>query len=250
MDVFGSYSQYYNLLYQDKNYQAESDFIHQLIDRHYPQTKTILELGCGTGIHAALLAKQGYQVHGIDLSADMLSQAQAQTDDRLSFSLGDARTARLDRQFDTVLSLFHVVSYHTSNDDLLAAFETAKAHLKPGGIFIFDVWYGPTVLTDRPQVRVKRLENEAIQVTRIAEPTIDPNSNTVAVNYQILITDKKTGNVETVNETHHMRYLFKPELELIGQQVGLKLLHSGAWLSDAAPGFDSWGTFFVMKSSD
>jgi SAM-dependent methyltransferase len=249
MDVFGSYSQYYDLLYQDKDYNAESEFIHQLIDRHHPNGHSILELGCGTGIHASMLADRGYQVHGIDRSDEMLRQAQQKATDRLTFSLGDAKTVRLDRQFDVVLSLFHVVSYHCTNADLLAAFETAKCHLKPGGIFVFDVWYGPAVLTHRPAVRVKRLENDRIQVTRIAEPTIDPNSNTVAVNYQILITDKQSGRLESIQETHHMRYLFKPELELVAQQVGLTLLGCGEWLSDAEPSFDSWGTFFVMQAS-
>jgi SAM-dependent methyltransferase len=252
MDVFGSYSQYYDLLYQDKNYQAESDFICQLIDRYRPNSRSILELGCGTGIHASLLADRGYQVHGVDLSADMLSQAEAKAsqkpDGQLSFSLGDAKTVRLDRSFDVVLSLFHVVSYHQTNADLVAAFETAKCHLNPGGIFVFDVWYGPAVLADRPTVRVKRLENDRIQVMRIAEPDIYPNLNRVDVNYQIQITDKQTGNVETVKETHPMRYLFKPELEFVADRVGLTLLHCGEWLSDAEPGFDSWGAFFVMQA--
>lgn len=248
MSVFGSYSQYYNLLYADKDYQGEADFIHQLIDRYQPNTKSILELGCGTGIHAALLADRGYEIHGVDLSSDMLSQAEAKHHANTTFSLGDARTVRLDRQFDTVLSLFHVVSYHTTNAELLAAFETAKVHLKPNGIFIFDVWYGPAVLNNRPSVRVKRLENEQIQVTRIAEPDIYPNLNRVDVNYQIQITDKATGSVDTIHETHPMRYLFTPELELIAAQSGMSLLHSGEWLSDATPGLDSWGTFFVMKN--
>jgi SAM-dependent methyltransferase len=249
MDVFGSYSQYYDLLYQDKDYQAESDFIHQLIDRHHPNSHSILELGCGTGIHASMLADRGYQVHGIDRSDDMLRQAQQKATDQLTFSLGDAKSVRLDRQFDVVLSLFHVVSYHQTNVDLIAAFETAKIHLKPGGIFVFDVWYGPAVLTARPSVRVKRLENDRIQVTRIAEPEIYPNLNRVDVNYQIQITDKQTGQVETIQETHPMRYLFKPELELVAAQVGLTPLHCGEWLSDAEPSFDSWGTFFVMQNS-
>jgi SAM-dependent methyltransferase len=248
MDVFGSYSQYYDLLYQDKNYQAESEFIHQLIDRYHTNGHSILELGCGTGIHASMLADRGYQVHGIDRSDDMLRQAQGKATDQLTFSLGDAKSVRLDRQFDVVLSLFHVVSYHQTNADLIAAFETAKLHLKSGGIFVFDVWYGPAVLTNRPSVRVKRLENDRIQVIRIAESDIYPNLNRVDVNYQIQITDKKTGNVETLKETHPMRYLFKPELEFVADRVGLTLLHCGEWLSDAEPGFDSWGAFFVMQA--
>jgi hypothetical protein len=57
-----------------------------------------------------------------------------------------------------VFSLFHVMSYQTSNKDLQDAFETAKINLKPGEIFIFDCWYGSSVLTDRPVGRVNALK--------------------------------------------------------------------------------------------
>ena len=50
------------------------------------------------------------------------------------------------------------------NDDVLAAFLTARHHLNPGGIFLFDVWYGPAVLTDRPSVRIKWMAHEEIEI--------------------------------------------------------------------------------------
>ncbi|MFM6580781.1 MAG: class I SAM-dependent DNA methyltransferase, partial [Dolichospermum sp.] len=75
MTVFGNYSRYYDLLYQDKDYLAEAKFIHDLIQTHAPSAKTILELGCGTGRHAELLANYGYQIHGVDRSLEMLNSA-------------------------------------------------------------------------------------------------------------------------------------------------------------------------------
>ena len=61
--------------------------------------------------------------------------------------------------------------------NLLSAFEVAKNHLNENGIFIFDFWYGPAVLTDLPSARVKRLENEDIKVTRVAEPVLHSQQN-------------------------------------------------------------------------
>ena len=202
MPVFGAYSRYYNLLYQDKDYDGEAEYVHNLIRKHQPGATSILNLGCGTGRHDLLLAQMGYEVTGIDQSEEMLAVATSQLSSlisqqecahpsnlnsrqgSLSFQQGDIRTIRLNKTFDVVTSLFHVISYQTTNDDLRAAFATARAHLKPGGIFIFDCWYGPAVLTDRPAVRVKRLEDTAIFVTRIAEPVMHPNDNIVDVNYQ------------------------------------------------------------------
>ncbi len=254
INIFGEYARYYNLLYRDKDYVREAQFIHQLVQTYAPNASSILDLGCGTGTHAILLAQEGYQVHGVDLSADMLQQANEQRtqlptklQSRLHFTQGDIRQVCLNQTFDVVLSLFHVISYQITNKDLLAAFETVKQHLKPGGIFIFDVWYGPAVLTDRPTVRVKRLENEEIQVTRIAEPTLYPNENWVDINYQVFIRDKQNHCVEELQETHRMRYLFNPELAYLFAQFNLKLIESREWLVQKEPGLDTWGVYFVTQ---
>ena len=254
MNVFGNYARYYDLLYRDKNYSGEAQFIHELLRNYAPRTKSIIELGCGTGAHAVLLAKAGYQVHGVDLSAEMLQRATerqchlpTELASRLEFSPGDIRTIRLNQQFDAVISLFHVISYQTTNEDLQAAFATVKAHLKPGGVFIFDCWYGPAVLSDRPGVRVKRLEDEEISVIRIADALTYPNENLVDVHYQVFIKQKNTGTVEELQETHRMRYLFKPEIKLLLTQSGLEYVDSREWMTNREPGFDTWGIYFVVK---
>jgi hypothetical protein len=166
----------------------------------------------------------------------------------LSFSHGDARTARIGRTFDAALSLFHVVSYQITNADVLAEFITARHHLDGGGIFIFDVWYGPTVLTCRPSVRVKRMENESLAITRLAEPEIHPDSNVVDVNYTVMVQDKATGNVQEVREKHPMRYFFTPELKLLAAQTEFEVLHSEEWLTGRQPGFDTWGVVFILRA--
>lgn len=254
MKVFANYARYYNLLYRDKDYATEANFVNQLLQSYAPGTESIIELGCGTGAHAALLAQAGYEVYGVDLSADMLEQAQTRSLTlppalacQLNFSQGDIRNVRLERKFDAAISLFHVFSYQTSNDDLQAAFATAKYHLKPGGVFIFDCWYGPAVLSDRPTVRVKRLEDEEIIVTRIAEPIMDFNDNLVDVNYQVFIQSKDSGTVEQIHETHKMRYLFKPEIDLLLKENALELITYGEWMTGKKAGANTWQVFFVTR---
>lgn len=255
MNVFGNYARYYDLLYRDKDYVGESQFIHRLIQTYAPDAENILELGCGTGNHAVLLAKEGYQIHGVDFSQEMLlkasdrlSQLPTELASRLEFSQGDIRTIRLDKQFDVVISLFHVISYQITNEDLRGAFATVKAHLKPGGLFIFDCWYGPAVLSDRPTVRIKRLEDDEISVTRIAEPVMHPNDNLVDVNYQVFIKDKNTGAVEELQETHRMRYLFKPEVDFLVRELRFEFLECHEWMSDQNPGFSTWSVYFVVRA--
>ncbi|ACH39577.1 SAM-dependent methyltransferase, type 11 [Citrifermentans bemidjiense Bem] len=253
MNCFGAYSHYYDLLYKDKDYAGEARYIDELIRKHSPGAKRILNLGCGTGRHDFELMKLGYQVTGLDLSEEMLAVAAKRLTDMhpgpapaaLRFLQGDVRTVRLGETFDVVISLFHVMSYQSTNDDLHKAFATAKAHVAPGGLFLFDCWYGPAVLSDPPVVRVKRLEDDVIEVVRIAEPEVHYNANTVDVNYQVLITEKATGRVSTLKETHTMRYLFMPEVEGLFAAHGMEMTGSEEWGTGNEPGSGTWAVLFA-----
>ncbi|MDF1594000.1 MAG: class I SAM-dependent methyltransferase [Desulfobacterales bacterium] len=252
--VFDAYARYYDLLYRDKDYVAEAEYVASHIRKHAPGATRILELGCGTGAHAAHLAQIGFTVHGVDSSAVMLARASARKAnlpaaeaERLTFAGGDARTLRSGETYDAVISLFHVMSYQTTNADLEAVFETAAIHLIPGGLFLFDFWYGPAVLTLKPEIRIKRLEDEHIKVTRIAEPIMHVNENIVDVNYTVFIEEKETGRVEQLQETHQMRYLFLPEIEKIIEECGLQLVASQAWMSDCPMNCEQWAGFIVAS---
>jgi hypothetical protein len=103
------------------------------------------------------------------------------------------------------------------------------------------------VLTDLPEVRVKRLEDEKIQVIRMAEPEMYPNENRVNVNYHVLIKDKMTGIMEELQECHKMRYLFLPEVSDLLVDKGMELLAAKKWMSEEEPGFDTWSVCFVAR---
>lgn len=258
MNVFETYARYYDLLYRDKDYAEEARYVHQLLQSYAPGCRSLLELGCGTGGHSGFLAEQGYRIYGIDISEKMLKQAVEhiskhfpQFASQVTFQHGDIRNIHLHSQFDAVLSLFHVISYQATNEDLQSVFQTVHKHLTPDGVCIFDFWYGPAVLTDRPVVRVKRLEDEHIHITRIAEPVMSPNENIVEVNYEVLIEDKKTHHIEKFSETHKMRYLFYPELEYMLKHAGLKIVASLKWMEpQAGLGDDTWYGVLIIQKID
>lgn len=243
---FQAYSEYYDLLYADKDYKAESEYILGLLAGQYvPAPGSILELGCGTGAHAELFAEKGWSVHGIDMSPYMLERAHQRAatsphSAKLKFELGDVRNFRTDNRFDAVVSLFHVTSYQTTNADLEAMFETAARHLNSGGVFLFDFWYGPAVLSERPTVRVKRFSNDRVSITRIAEPVLEDRNNVVEVQYSISVRKGTDAPVEMF-EKHRMRYLFLPELEAMLGKHGFKITASKDWLTQDPPSLKSWG---------
>jgi len=251
--VFNNYSRYYDLLYKDKDYDIEADYISELIQRFIPRAKTILDLGCGTGVHDVLLAQKGYYIDAVDFSEEMLSEARKKAGilpefvSSINFHFGDIRNIRLNKTFDVVLSLFHVMSYQTTNKDFMDAVTTAKNHLNKKGIFIFDCWYGPTVLTEKPTVRVKKIQDDNIEITRIAEPIHYPDRNLVDVCYTVFIKDKRNNLIQEIHETHTMRYLFIPELKLMLENAGFKIIISEEWVTKKKLGLDTWGALFVSQ---
>src|SRR5688572_17365289 len=114
MEVFNQqYSQYYNLLYADKNYSAEVDYIAGVLKKFAPLAHDVLEYGSGTGGHGVLLNQRGYEIFGIERSEAMAAVAREKG---LSCEVGDIITLNLSRQFDACLALFHVISYVNHND--------------------------------------------------------------------------------------------------------------------------------------
>ncbi len=253
--VFADYARYYDLLYRDKNYEAEADYVTGLIKKYHPGAQSILELGSGTGIHASLLAKKSFTVHGIERSPEMLARSHALVKSLVpgkkhpTFSPGDIRHIRLKKRFDAVIALFHVISYQVTDEDVAAALEAARQHLDVGGLFIFDVWYGPAVLTVRPTVRIKRMADDQMEITRLAEPVLHPNENRVDVHYHVFVRSRPNRIVTEFKETHAMRYFFKPEIEQIAFQAAFKCLHAEEWLSGRAIGCDTWGVCFLLKAA-
>jgi SAM-dependent methyltransferase len=248
MEVFNDYANYYNLFYKSKDYRGEVEYVDKLIKNHKSDTETILDLGCGTGSHAQLLAEKNYIVCGVDASEKMISIAkEIPSRKNLVFNQGDIRSLNLGNKYDIVISLFHVISYQTTNEDLFNTLNSVHDHLKEGGIFMFDCWYGPAVMMDPPTVRIKRFEDDKHDVIRIAEPTMHPNNNTVDVNYRVIIRNKRDGVMETINEKHVIRYLFIPEIKILLKQANLTLLHCEEWMTQKKPGFNTWNVIFICK---
>jgi len=68
MTIFGDYARYYDVLYQDKDYAGEADFVLSCLVRRQGEPRTLLDLGCGTGRHGLEMARRGVSVTGVDMS--------------------------------------------------------------------------------------------------------------------------------------------------------------------------------------
>ena len=252
--VFDAYSRYYDLLYRDKAYDAEAQYVAETCRRHMPDSVTLLDLGCGTGRHAAELVRRGFDVTGVERSPSMVERAlqlraslPPESSARLSFAQGDALDYRCERRFDVVTALFHVLSYQTANADVRRFLQTARAHLPEGGLFVFDCWYGPAVLTERPEPRQKRMADDEFEVLRVATPTLHAVRNVVDVHYHVEVRERASGMTRELEELHSMRYFFLPELEWYLDDAGFDLAWSGEFQSGRVLDERIWNACFVAR---
>jgi SAM-dependent methyltransferase len=225
-----AYADAYDLFYQDKDYESECDMIEEMFRRHAGGgVNSILDLGCGTGNHAIPLALRGYQVTGVDRSSEMLQHAKTKVQRQHTepkkapqFIKGDVRCLDLAQSFDAVIMMFAVLGYQSTNSDLLSTIETVRQHLNPDGLFIFDMWYGPAVLTIRPGDKIKEIPTSDGKVIRMASGTLDVARHLCQVDYRLL---KISGDrvVKDSTESHTMRYFFPMELDMALSFNKLKL---------------------------
>ena len=251
MKNFAEYSRYFDALYRDKDYKKEADYVDRLIRKYSPiRRKTLLNIGCGTGSHDLYFLKKAYKIVGIDKSREMISIARnrALPDSKPGFYTADARTFNLRGRFDVAVSLFHVMSYLTTNAMLTQSFKNIHRHLKKGGLFIFDFWYGPAVLKQGPARKTKIVTEGGILIKRTAVPKIELKSNTVNVSFRICVSGGRDNLEKKITESHIMRYFFLPELHRMLNAAGFNVVKSLKWMSlTRRPDENAWTGLIVAK---
>lgn len=134
-----------NLIYDANIYDGLNTFLDdlQFYNKWLPRIKDakVLELGCGTGRLTIPLAKNGYNITGVDFTSSMLQKAKAKTTKaglNIEFIEADMRTLSLSEKFDLIFIPFNSIHHLYKNEDLFNTFKVVKHHLKDGGLFLLD----------------------------------------------------------------------------------------------------------------
>lgn len=252
--VFGDlYSNAYDNLYAGKDYGAECDMIEGLAAQILgPGPYRLLDLGCGTGNHVLPMAARGHGVTGVDRSLPMLARAKDKASRlglEIPFVEADIRHVALGgKPFDLALMMFAVLGYQTTNADALAALKAARSHLRLGGAFIFDVWFGPAVLEQKPEKRFRSIPTPGGEILRAVESSVDVLAQVCTVSYELweIEKDKVAGKSK---ESHAMRFFFPLELEALLDQAGLRLERLGRFEApDEAPDSSCWNVVGLARA--
>ena len=163
----------------------------------------------------------------------------------VNWTEGDIRVVTLPQAYDAVLCMFAVLGYQLENADVEAALRNARRHLHAGGVFGFDVWYGPAVLRLGPTDRVRLLGAPQSRVLRTTRASLDIRHHRCGVTFNLweFSGDSVRSQCE---ELHQVRYFFPMELEYLLSQAGFHLASLSAFPTLSAPADENhWDAFVV-----
>jgi SAM-dependent methyltransferase len=172
--VFTRSEHLYDAVYRFKDYAAEAERLHELIEERRPGATTLLDVACGTGKHLEQLARW-YDVEGVDLDPAMLEVARARMP-AVPLHAGDMTQFDLGRRFDVVACLFSSIGYAGTLEAVRRAVAAMAAHLEPGGLLVVEPWVSPDVwedgkprllVVDEPGLKVARM-NVSRRVDRLS----------------------------------------------------------------------------------
>ena len=141
-ESYTSFAQVYDMFMDNVDYPAWSKYLIQLLKEYQVEDGLVLDLGCGTGNMTELLAKEGYDMIGVDNSEDMLeiaSEKRAESGLNILYLLQDMREFELYGTVKAVVSICDSINYILEEDDLREVFSLVNNYLDPKGMFIFDL---------------------------------------------------------------------------------------------------------------
>jgi len=235
----------YDQLMSGVPYREWTDYLKRLLKHYGHRPRTMLDLCCGTGTVSLLLAKEGYQVAGVDISPGMIEMASQKAQAggiRADFHARDASSFRLGKKFDLAFSLFDSLNYITESAELQQAFYRVSEHLNPGGLFIFDM---NTELALAGRLFDQTNLSSRSPVNYVWRSTYDHDSRLCSINMEFV--HRQAGAERRISIVHYQRAYALAEVEEMLVAAGLQVLDTYDAYSFRTATTRSDRVFFVAK---
>ena len=224
--IYEKYGQYYDVIYHEKNYEAECNDLMKYFHRFGGERiTTILDAGCGTGNHSIRLAEKGYRVVGIDVSETKISVARQKAEDRglhVDFYVQDMRKLDLDTKFDAILCLFGGFGYCTTDKDIGSTLKRFQQHLREDDLLIMDFWPIHANIRREHVITVSEIEQGGYEIIRIINSTFDLENDTVRLDIKCHVIKNATV-LDSFQEQHVLRMFSLPEMKHFLNEHGFEL---------------------------
>jgi SAM-dependent methyltransferase len=243
--MYTDFAYCYDRLMKDVDYSRWADYIEELFRLHSLKPSLVLDLGCGTGSFCLEMAGKGYDMLGIDLSADMLACAKAKSVEKgrdILFLNQDMTGFELYGTVDAIVCLIDSMNYITYKNDLKRLFKLVRNYLNPGGLFIFDInseYKFEKVLGSNVYHRVEE------DVAYIWQNSYDRSRRLCRFDLTVFV--GRGHSCSRFDEVHHERAYSTAELEGLVRDSGLRLCSVLGEFSVKKPGKKCERIFFVCK---
>ena len=165
-------SSYYHKLYFERNEEEAAAFIRRLVSfLHPPALARMLDLACGRGRHARILAAEGFDVTGIDLSGNSIRYALQYETEHLHFYVHDMREIFYTNYFDYVFNFFTSFGYFRTEREHASALRTVSTSLKSKGIFVLDYLNAPYAEEHLERHSQKEIDGVVYRLTKWTDKT-------------------------------------------------------------------------------
>ena len=163
--MFSRSARIYDAIYGFKDYPAEAERVHELIDERSPAASSLLDVACGTGKHLEQFQRWHSDIAGLDLDQGLFKIARERLED-VPLLEGDMTSFELGREFDVVTRLFSSIGYVGTVQRLNAAIATMARHMSARGVLVVEPWLTPDVwqvgrphllTVDQPDLKVARM---------------------------------------------------------------------------------------------
>ncbi|MBN1496816.1 MAG: class I SAM-dependent methyltransferase [Spirochaetes bacterium] len=211
---------YFAIENNHRDIRRDVSFITALLKGH--ASPALLDLGCGTGEHLALLSREGIQCTGVDISGDMIAAARERCPHAIEFIQSDMMDIDFDNAFDIIISLFGSFNYLVNDSDIEETLGKVRRSMKARGIGVFEIWNARPIRKIRGKqvgpVSTTSHDGAVIRRERGFRLRDDPLKSVVDVNYRYTIQDG--GRTKTLRDRHVMRPLTAGEIMAFLEKTG------------------------------
>ncbi len=247
MEAYEGFASVYDIFMDDIDYDMWFDYVKEIYIKEGLSPKLALDLGCGTGNMTRLLAKEGIEMIGIDISEQMLSEATKKAKSEgldILYLLQDMREFELYGTVDLIISLCDSLNYITESDELSDVFRLVNNYLDPGGLFIFDL---NTEHKFKNILGDNTFSYTTDDAAYIWENCYDEEERINEYYVNFFIKDKDTDKYTRFEEFHYEKSYSIEEIKNLLEEAGLEFVAVYDAFTFDKPKTDSSRIYFVAR---